>query len=62
MPYANNDVIRIYLPRQRGGQRFIWVNVCVKSQEINLTFYVKNMIKEFLIIVKNKILNSDEAK
>ena len=62
MPYPNNDVIRIYLPRQREGQRFIWVNVCVKSQEINLTFYVKNMIKEFLIIVKNKILNSDAAK
>ena len=40
--YPMIDVEKIYLPRQKGGRGLINIKMCVKLEENNPAFYVKN--------------------
>ena len=48
-----SDVNRIYLPRARGGCRLISCERCIRSEENNIGWYVRNSIEPLLEAVKS---------
>ena len=61
--HPKSDVDRVYLPKKKGGRGLISCEMCVKTEENNLAWYVRNL-KERLMeeVRKTKILNSGGAK
>ena len=61
--HPKSDVDRVYLPKQRGGRRLISCEMCVKTEENNRAWYVRNLKERLMEVVrKTKILNSEGAK
>ena len=61
--HPKSDVDRIYLPKQKGGRGLISSEMCVKTEENNLAWYVRNLKERLMEVVrKTKILNSGGAK
>ena len=61
--HPKRDVDRLYLPRQKDGRALIGCDMCVKAEENNLAWYVKNSNERLMEGVrKTKILNSEEAQ
>ena len=50
--HPRSDVNRIYLPRARGGRGLISCERCVRSEENNMGWYVRNNIEPLLEAVK----------
>ena len=40
--HPKSDVYRVYLARQKGGRGLISCEMCVKAEENNLAWYVRN--------------------
>ena len=54
------DVDRLYLPCQKGGRGLISCKMCVKVEENNLTWYIRNSNDRLMQGVrKTKILNGE---
>ena len=61
--HPKSDVDRVYLPKQNGGRGLISCEMCVKTEENNLAWYVRNLKERLMEVVrKTKILNSGGAK
>ena len=61
--HPKGDVDRLYLPRHKGGRGLISCQMCVKAEENNLAWYVKNSNERLMEGVrKTKILNSEGAQ
>ena len=61
--YPKSDVDTLYLSRQKGGRGLISCEMCVKTEENNLAWYLKNSNERLLAGVRGiGILNSDAAK
>ena len=61
--HPKSDVHRVYLPRQRGGRGLISCEMCVETEENNLTWYVRNSNQRLMVGVRKiKILDSEGAK
>ena len=61
--HPKSDVDRVYLPKQRGGRGLISCEMCVKTEENNRAWYVRNLKERLMEVVrKTKILNSEGAK
>ena len=61
--HPKSDVDRIYLPKQKGGRGLISCEMCVKTEENNLAWHVRNLKERLMEVVrKTKILNSGGAK
>ena len=61
--HPKSDVDRLYLSRQKGGRGLISCEMCVKAEENNLAWYLKNSNERLLTGVRGiGILNSDAAK
>ena len=50
--HPKSDVSRIYLPRKKGGRGLIGCEECIRSEENNLGWYVRNSLEPMLICVK----------
>ena len=48
----NSDKDRLYVKRKDGGRGLISIEMCIKTEENNLAWYVKNSNEEMLDIVK----------
>ena len=46
--HPRSDVARIYLSRKKGGRGLISCESCVRREENNLSWYVRNSEKELL--------------
>ena len=61
--HPKSDVDRVYLPKQKGGRGLISCEMCVKTEENNRAWYVRNLKERLMEVVrKTKILNSEGAK
>ena len=61
--HPKSDVDRLYLLRQKGGKGLISCEMCVKAEENNLAWYIKNSNERLMEGVrKTKILNSEGAQ
>ena len=61
--HPKGDVDRVYVARQKGGRGLISCKMCVKAEENNLAWYVRNSNERLMAGVKKiKILDSEEAK
>ena len=61
--HPKSDVDRVYLPKQKGGRGLISCEMCVKTEENNLAWHVRNLKERLMEVVrKTKILNSGGAK
>ena len=60
--HPKKDVDRLYLLRQKGGRGSISCEMCVKAEENNLAWYIRNSNERLMAgIRKTKILNSEGA-
>ena len=58
-----SDVDRVYVARQKGGRGFIRCEMCVKAEENNLAWYVRNSNERLMAGVRKiKILDSEGTK
>ena len=61
--HPKSDVDRVYLPKQKRGRGLISCEMCVKTEENNLAWYVRNLKERLMEVVrKAKILNSGGPK
>ena len=61
--HPKSDVDRVNLPKQNGGRGLISCKMCVKTEENNLAWYVRNLKERLMEVVrKTKILNGGGAK
>ena len=61
--HPKSDVDRVYLPKEKGGRGLISCEMCVKTDENNRAWYVRNLKERLMEVVrKTKILNSEGAK
>ena len=61
--HPKSDVDRVYLARQKGGRGLISCEMCVKAEENNLAWYVRNSNERLMAGVRKiKILDSEGAK
>ena len=61
--HPKSDVDRVYLARQKGRRGLISCEMCVKVEENNLAWYVRNSNERFMAGVRKiKILDSEGAK
>ena len=61
--HSKSDVDRVYVPRQKGGRGLISCEMCVKAEENNLAWYVRNSNERFMAGVRKiKILDREGAK
>ena len=61
--HPKSDVDRVYLARQKGGRGLISCQMCVKAEDNNLAWYVRNSNERLMAGVRKiKILDSEEAK
>ena len=61
--HPKSDVDGVHLARQKGGRGLISIEMCVKAEENNLAWYVKNSNERLMAGVRKiKILDSDRAK
>ena len=61
--HPKSDVYRVYLARQKGGRGLISCEMCVKAEENNLAWYVRNSNERLMAGVRKiKILDSEGAK
>ena len=58
--HPKSDVDRVYVARQKGGRGLIICEMCVKAEENNLAWYVRNSLMAG--VRKIKILDSEGAK
>ena len=60
--HPKSDVDRVYLARQKGGRGLISCEMCVKAEENNLAWYVRNSNERLMAGVRKiKILDSEGA-
>ena len=58
--HPKSDVDRLYLPRNKGGRGLISCEGCVKAEENNLGWYIKNSTEPFLTMVnENQTLKTE---
>ena len=61
--HSQSDVDRLFLPRQKGGRVLIICEMCVKAEENNLAWFIRNSNERLLDGArKTKILNSEGAQ
>ena len=61
--HPKSDVDRVNVPRQKGGIGLISCEMCVKAEENNLAWYVRNSNERLMAGVRKiKILASEGAK
>ena len=61
--HPKSDVDRVYLARQKGRRGLISCEMCVKAEENNLAWYVRNSNERLMAGVRKiKILDSEGAK
>ena len=61
--HPKSDVDRVYAARQKGLRGLISCEMCVKSEENNLAWYVRNSNERFMAGVRKiKILDSQGQK
>ena len=61
--HPKRDVDRVYVPRQKGIRGLISCEMCVKAEENNLAWYVRNSNERLMAGVRKiKILDSEGAK
>ena len=61
--HPKSDVDRVYPARQKGGRGLISCEICVKAEENNLAWYVRNSNERLMAGVRKiKILDSEGAK
>ena len=61
--HPKSDVDRVYVARQKGGRGLISSEMCVKSEENKLAWYVKNSNERLMAGVRKiKILDSEHTK
>ena len=61
--HPKTDVDRLYLPRQKRGRVLINCEMCVKAEENNLAWFIRNSNERLLEgATKTKILNSEGAQ
>ena len=61
--HSRSDVARIYVPRKKGRRGLIIFESCVRREENNLSWYVRNS-EEVLLkrkVVDSNVLNISEA-
>ena len=60
--HPRSDVARIYAPRKKGGRRLISYESCVRREENNLSWYVRNSEEVLLRKVgDSNVVNISEA-
>ena len=60
--HPRNDVARIYVPRKKGGRGLISCESCVRREENNLSWYVRNSEEALLRKVGDRnVVNISEA-
>ena len=60
--HARSDVSRIYVPRKKGGRGVISCDSCVRREENNLSWYVRNNEEALLRKVgDSSVVNISEA-
>ena len=60
--HPRSDVARIYEPRKKGGRRLISYESCVRREENNLSWYVRNSEEVLLRKVgDSNVVNISEA-
>ena len=60
--HPRSDVARIYVPRKKGGRGLISCEGCVKREENNLSWYVRNSEEALLRKVgDSNVVNISEA-
>ena len=60
--HARSDVSRIYVPRKKGGRGVISCDSCVRREENNLSWYVRNSEEALLRKVgDSSVVNISEA-
>ena len=60
--HARSDVSRIYVPRKKGGRGVISCESCVRREENNLSWYVRNSEEALLRKVgDSSVVNISEA-
>lgn len=58
--HPKSDVDRLYLPRAKGGRGLISCEMCIRSEENNLGWYVKKSVEPMLVQVReNGVLRTE---
>ena len=61
--HPKSDVDRVYLSRQKGGRGLISCKMCIKAEENNLAWYIRNSNEKLMAGVKKiKIFDTEGAK
>ena len=50
--HPKNDIKRVYLSRETGGRRLTSCEVCIRMEENNLEWYVRNSVEPLIERVK----------
>ena len=60
--HPKSDIVRLYVPRSKGGRGLLSCKSCIMTEENNLGWYVKHQAEPLLVAVKNsKTINTEDV-
>ena len=63
MFHPRSDIDRLYVPRKRGGRGLIGCEDCVRAEENNVAWYIKNAVEPLLLEVRRSgMIKTEDCK
>ena len=61
--HPRSDIYRLYVPRKRGGRGLIGCEDCVRAEENNVAWYIKNAVEPLLLEVRRSgMIKTEDCK
>ena len=63
MFHPRSDIDRLHVPRKRGGRGLIGCEDCVRAEENNVAWYIKNAVEPLLLEVRRSgMIKTEDCK